>query len=107
MVVGMSSWTHTPPRCASCGRVVTQFRFPSVWVQAKEMCLRFAAMEKKLGEIDRARAIFVHGSQLCDPRTEPGYWEVRVACATTSFHVPKHMRSRIHAHMRTHRLADV
>merc|ERR1712093_84125 len=30
--------------------------------QTSEMCLRFAAMERKLGEIDRARAIYAHGS---------------------------------------------
>lgn len=42
----------------------------------KDMCLRFAALERKLGEIDRARAILVHASQFCDPRTEPGFWKV-------------------------------
>lgn len=41
---------------------------------AKEMCLRFANMETRLGEIDRARAIYSHGSQFCDPRRDPGYW---------------------------------
>lgn len=35
---------------------------------AREMCLRFAEMETKLGEIDRARAIYAHCSQMCDPR---------------------------------------
>lgn len=35
--------------------------------QTAEMCLRFAALERKLGEIDRARAIFAHASQFCDP----------------------------------------
>lgn len=35
---------------------------------ARLMCLRYADMERKLGEIDRARAIFAHGSQFCDPR---------------------------------------
>ncbi len=44
--------------------------------QAKEVSLRYAAVEKRLGEIDRARAILVHGSQMCDPRTELGYWKV-------------------------------
>jgi len=38
------------------------------------MCLRFAALERKLGEIDRARAIYAHASQFCDPRTEPRFW---------------------------------
>lgn len=32
--------------------------------QTAEMCLRFASLERKLGEIDRARAIYAHGSQL-------------------------------------------
>lgn len=35
---------------------------------ARVMCLRYAEMERKLGEIDRARAIYAHGSQFCDPR---------------------------------------
>lgn len=43
--------------------------------EAKDMCLRFADMERRLGEIDRARAIFGHGSQFCDPRTTPTYWQ--------------------------------
>ena len=38
------------------------------------MCLRFAAMERKLGEIDRARAIYAHASQFCDPRVNPKFW---------------------------------
>ncbi|PHH49548.1 Pre-mRNA-splicing factor syf1 [Ceratocystis fimbriata CBS 114723] len=41
---------------------------------ARDMCLKFAEMEKRLGEIDRARAIFGHGSQFCDPRTSPDFW---------------------------------
>jgi pre-mRNA-splicing factor SYF1 len=43
--------------------------------EAKDFCLKFAALEKRLGEIDRARAILVHGSQFCDPRTEAQFWE--------------------------------
>jgi pre-mRNA-splicing factor SYF1 len=42
--------------------------------QTAQMCLRFAALERKLGEIDRARAIYAHASQFCDPRTNPGFW---------------------------------
>lgn len=30
--------------------------------------MRYAEMERKLGEIDRARAIYVHCSQICDPK---------------------------------------
>ena len=43
--------------------------------QTAEMCLRFANLERKLGEIDRARAIFAHASQFCDPRSEPTFWK--------------------------------
>lgn len=32
-------------------------------------------MERKLGEIDRARAIYAHASQFCDPRVNPGFWQ--------------------------------
>jgi pre-mRNA-splicing factor SYF1 len=42
--------------------------------QAAQMCIRYAELEKKLGEIDRARAIYAHGSQFCDPRLEPKFW---------------------------------
>ena len=38
------------------------------------MCLRFAALERKLGEIDRARAIYAHASQFCDPRVNSHFW---------------------------------
>jgi len=43
--------------------------------EARDMCLKFADMEKRLGEIDRARAIYGHASQFCDPRTNPGFWQ--------------------------------
>ena len=43
--------------------------------QTAEMCLRFAAMERKLGEIDRARAVYAHASQFCDPRVNPKFWQ--------------------------------
>ena len=42
--------------------------------EAKDMCLKFAEMERRLGEIDRARAIYGHASQFCDPRVEPAFW---------------------------------
>ena len=39
--------------------------------------LRFALLEKKLGEIDRARQIFKYIGQRCDPeRDTHKYWEV-------------------------------
>ncbi|KIN00237.1 hypothetical protein OIDMADRAFT_164500 [Oidiodendron maius Zn] len=43
--------------------------------EARDMCLKFADMEKRLGEIDRARAIYGHASQFCDPRTTPTFWQ--------------------------------
>lgn len=39
------------------------------------MCLRYAALERRLGEIDRARAIFVHASSMADPRQHPLLWK--------------------------------
>jgi pre-mRNA-splicing factor SYF1 len=43
--------------------------------EAKEMCLKFADMERKLGEIDRARAIYGHASQFADPRMDKAFWD--------------------------------
>jgi len=42
--------------------------------EAKEICLKFTEMERDLGEIDRARAIYSLASQLYDPRTSPHFW---------------------------------
>ncbi len=42
--------------------------------EARDMCLKFAEMERRLGEIDRARAIYGHASQFCDPRTTQDFW---------------------------------
>ncbi|KAK3678046.1 pre-mRNA-splicing factor syf1 [Recurvomyces mirabilis] len=43
--------------------------------EAASMCIKFAEMERRLGEIDRARAIFGHASQFCDPRVEAAFWK--------------------------------
>jgi pre-mRNA-splicing factor SYF1 len=40
----------------------------------RAICVRYAALERRLGEIDRARAILVHASSLSDPRAVPGFW---------------------------------
>lgn len=40
----------------------------------KAMALRYARLERTLGEIDRARAIYAYASQFCDPRVEVGFW---------------------------------
>ena len=42
--------------------------------EARDTCLKFAEMERRLGEIDRARVIYGHASQFCDPRTTPTFW---------------------------------
>lgn len=43
--------------------------------QAAQMCLRFATLERKLGEMERARAIYAHASQFCNPKTQPAFWQ--------------------------------
>ncbi|KAL6514953.1 hypothetical protein OROGR_020532 [Orobanche gracilis] len=40
----------------------------------KLMCLKFADLEKSLGEIDRSRAIYKHASQFADPRSDADFW---------------------------------
>lgn len=41
----------------------------------KTMCMKYAELERSLGEIDRARAIYVFASQFADPRSDPNFWE--------------------------------
>ena len=61
-------------------------RYLVLTVQPLRVHDRYAKLEKGLGEIDRARAIYVHASVMADPRRDPGYWadwnafEVSVAC---------------------------
>lgn len=38
------------------------------------MCIKYAELERNLGEIDRARAIYVHASQSADPRSDTEFW---------------------------------
>ena len=40
------------------------------------MCLRYATLERKLGEIERARAIYAHASQFCNPKTQQEFWQI-------------------------------
>jgi len=42
--------------------------------QIYQLCLRYAEKERRLGEIDRARAILRFGSQHADPRVVIKYW---------------------------------
>merc|ERR1719329_1625703 len=41
----------------------------------KDACVRYAKMETMLGEVDRARGIYIHASQFCDPRKEEDFWK--------------------------------
>lgn len=61
-------------RCAACFGVVA---CRQIYEQAlrhlpdqhvSKLCLRYARLEQSLGEIDRARAIFVYAAQFCDPK---------------------------------------
>ncbi|KAL8427271.1 hypothetical protein Efla_002709 [Eimeria flavescens] len=40
----------------------------------RNVCMRYAVVEKSLGEIDRARAIYQHASHLCDPNRDEEFW---------------------------------
>ena len=42
---------------------------------SRDFSLKYAQMERNLGEIDRARAIYAHCSEICDPRVHPQFWE--------------------------------
>ena len=44
--------------------------------RVKDIALRFADLETKLGEIERARAIFSYASQFCNPQTQISFWEL-------------------------------
>ncbi|KAL4450099.1 hypothetical protein ABPG77_010768 [Micractinium sp. CCAP 211/92] len=40
----------------------------------RTLCMRYASLERRLGEIDRARAILIHAASLADPRSEKDFW---------------------------------
>ncbi|CAN0877384.1 Pre-mRNA-splicing factor SYF1 [Linum grandiflorum] len=40
----------------------------------KTKCMRYAELEKNLGEIDRARGIYEYASQFADPRSDQVFW---------------------------------
>lgn len=51
----------------------------------KDMCIQFADIERRLGEIDRARGIYGHAAQFCDPRIEAAFWQVGMVVAVLVF----------------------
>ena len=42
--------------------------------EIRVLCLEFATLERKLGEVDRARAIFGHAAQVADPQQASDFW---------------------------------
>ena len=40
-----------------------------------QFSIKFAELERGLGEVDRARAIYAHASQFANPKTEPRFWK--------------------------------
>jgi pre-mRNA-splicing factor SYF1 len=42
---------------------------------ARAMALRYAALEARLGEADRARGIYVHAAAIADPRVDKAFWQ--------------------------------
>ncbi|MFH4975442.1 hypothetical protein AB6A40_002151 [Gnathostoma spinigerum] len=66
--MNMYGMTHTRPILERAIEVLPED-------QSREMSLRFAQMERTLGEIDRARAIYAHCSEICDPRVQGQFWE--------------------------------
>ena len=43
--------------------------------QTKVLCTRYARLERKLGEIDRARGLYIHASQFANPQQDAEFWE--------------------------------
>lgn len=41
----------------------------------KVLCTRYARLERKLGEIDRARGLYIHASQFANPQQDGEFWE--------------------------------
>jgi len=59
-----SARAHDRGGCRALGGVYTRARVRR----------RYAALERRLGEVDRARAILVHASALADPRVNAQFW---------------------------------
>eukprot|EP00227_Mantoniella_beaufortii_P007544 CAMPEP_0197590830 /NCGR_PEP_ID=MMETSP1326-20131121/12238_1 /TAXON_ID=1155430 /ORGANISM="Genus nov. species nov., Strain RCC2288" /LENGTH=890 /DNA_ID=CAMNT_0043156111 /DNA_START=130 /DNA_END=2802 /DNA_ORIENTATION=- len=41
----------------------------------KVLCTRYARLERKLGEIDRSRGLYVHASQFANPQQDADFWD--------------------------------
>lgn len=40
-----------------------------------KLCVQYSSLERRLGEIDRARAILIHGSAMADPQRQISFWK--------------------------------
>lgn len=43
--------------------------------EVRDLCMHFAQLELRLGEIDRARAVYTHAAQFSDPKSSPSFYE--------------------------------
>uniref|UniRef100_A0A7S2LGF2 Pre-mRNA-splicing factor SYF1 n=1 Tax=Leptocylindrus danicus TaxID=163516 RepID=A0A7S2LGF2_9STRA len=43
--------------------------------EAAQICIQYAGLETDLGELQRARALWVYGAQMADPRRDVDYWK--------------------------------
>ena len=56
------------------GAIEAQPPYALTDADTRTLCMRYAALERRLGEVDRARAIFVHAASLADPRADKEFW---------------------------------
>jgi len=40
----------------------------------KTMCMKYAELERSLGETERSRGVYVFASKFADPRSNPDFW---------------------------------
>ncbi|CAF2089463.1 unnamed protein product [Brassica napus] len=57
------------------------------------MCIKFAELERSLGEFDRSRAVYKCASQYADPRSDPEFWN-KWHEFETHFVLPENMMQR-------------
>lgn len=43
--------------------------------QCKHLCQDYAQLERRLGEIERARALYSYASQFANPKDDPSFWD--------------------------------
>ncbi|MCO5551628.1 hypothetical protein L7F22_005133 [Adiantum nelumboides] len=71
--IARAAQIHGIPKTRSIYEQAIESGLPDKDVKA--MCMKYAELERNLGEIDRARAIYIHASQMADPRSDTEFWE--------------------------------